>query len=57
MSSEDMAADPQYQAREMHIEWEDGQAEPHRRVVDLQKSAGLVHDCDGALNADIDPGM
>ena len=26
MSSEDMAADPQYQAREMHIEWEDGQA-------------------------------
>ncbi len=52
-----MAADPQYQAREMHIEWEDGQAEPHRRVVDLQKSAGLVHDCDGALNADIDPGM
>jgi crotonobetainyl-CoA:carnitine CoA-transferase CaiB-like acyl-CoA transferase len=26
MSSKDMAADPQYQAREMHIEWEDGQA-------------------------------
>src|SRR5258708_35305899 len=26
MSSEDMAADPQYQARMMHIEWEDGQA-------------------------------
>jgi formyl-CoA transferase len=26
MSSKDMAADPQYQARDMHIEWEDGQA-------------------------------
>jgi crotonobetainyl-CoA:carnitine CoA-transferase CaiB-like acyl-CoA transferase len=26
MSSKDMAADPQYQARNMHIEWEDGQA-------------------------------
>lgn len=26
MNSKDMAADPQYQARETHIEWEDGQA-------------------------------
>jgi hypothetical protein len=35
MSSEDMAADPQYQAREMHIEWEDGQA-------DKVKGVGIV---------------
>ena len=30
-----MAADPQYQAREMHIEWEDGQA-------DKVKGVGIV---------------
>ena len=29
----------------------------HRRVVDLQKRAGLVDNRDGALNADIDPEM
>jgi crotonobetainyl-CoA:carnitine CoA-transferase CaiB-like acyl-CoA transferase len=26
MSSKDMVADPQYQTRDMHIQWEDGQA-------------------------------
>jgi hypothetical protein len=29
----------------------------HRRVVDLQKRTGLVDDCDGGLNADINPEM
>ena len=29
----------------------------HRHVMDLDQAAGLVDDCDGALNADINPEM
>ncbi|MGH7924808.1 MAG: CaiB/BaiF CoA transferase family protein [Candidatus Binatus sp.] len=57
MNSQEMAEDPQYQARQMHIEWEDEQAGPVKGIGIVPKfsrtpgkvwrgSVGLGHDND-----------